>query len=490
MRIKTKPSLTLPLALILTFISTPGAVLSAQKTRRAGQTEIWRRLPPRPAPARPFRLPDTHEVKLENGLTLVMLENHRIPIVTVSLGLPVGTANDPPGQPGLAEATADLITQGAGGRSSEQLAREVETLGGNLFASADDDYTDLGVSVVAENAERMLEIFGDVALRPTFPEDEVALYKENRIQGLEVQRQDPAFLVSELFNRTLYGAHPYAVTAPPPTAVAALDRAKVEAFYKTRYAPAGSVMVIAGDFDPAKMEARARAIFTVWKAPTVSPQKFPPPPERTARRVYLIDRPGSEQADFRIGNLAVKRADPDYFPLLLANTILGGGASSRLFLNLREAKGYTYDVVSSIHAPMQRGTFFGGSATRTEVTLAAIKEMLAEFDRLRNQRVTAEDLRNAKSYLTGVFSLALSTQGGMVDALLEAYMLGLGRHYLENYRARLNAVTAEQVQAAARQYVLTDRPAVIVVGDAGKLRKPLEAIGPVAVFDVAGQPVN
>ncbi|HXG63906.1 MAG TPA: pitrilysin family protein [Blastocatellia bacterium] len=487
---KTKLSLVITLALIFGLAFGPDAAIAAQKARRSRQAEVWRRQPPKPGPARPFKLPAQREVKLENGLTLVMIADRRMPMVTITLGIPVGAAHDPPGQPGLAEATADLLTEGVGARSSEQLAREVETLGGRLYASAGDDYTEIGVSVVSENAGQLLEILGDVALRPAFPENEVALYKDNRVQGLEVQRQDPAFLVNELFHRVVYGAHPYAISAPTPEAVAALDRAKIESFYQANYTPAGSALVIVGDFEPAKMEGYARTIFGAWKAPAAPERKFPPLPERTARRVYLIDRPGSEQADFRIGNLAVAHADADYFPLLVANTILGGGASSRLFLNLREEKGYTYDVFSSVNAPLQRGIFFGGSATRTEVTLPAIKEMLAEFHRLRNQKVTPQDLRNAKNFLTGVFSLALSTQGGVVDAVLDTYMLGLKRDYLETYRARIEAVTAEQIQQAARKYILTDKPAVVVVGDATKLRKALEEIGPVEVFDVSGKPAN
>jgi len=174
----------------------------------------------------------------------------------------------------------------------------------------------------------------------------------------------------------------------------------------------------------------------------------------------------------------------------VANTILGGGTSSRLFLNLREEKGYTYDVYSSVRAPLHRGTFFGGAETRTEVTLAALKEMLAEYDHMRNEKVSAEDLRNAKNYLNGVFSLVLSTQGGVAGQMAATHMLGLGQDYLKTYRSRIEAVTAEQIQQAARRHILTDRPAIVVVGDAAKLKKELSTLGPVEVLDIEGKEVK
>jgi zinc protease len=488
-RLGVKLPALFPLAMVfaLSAHGEPPAA-SPQRARKGPQSEAWRRQPPRPATTRPFRLPVSREARLDNGLTLILIEDRRTPMVTLDVGIPVGGANDPADQPGLAEATAELITEGAGSLTSEQLAREVESLGGRLFSSAGDDYTEVGGAVVSENAERMVEIIGDVLMRPTFPAGEVALYKNNRVQNLAVQRQDPAFLLSEHFNRIIYGAHPYGVSAPTPESVASMDRAKVEGFYKAHYTPAGSVMVMVGDFDAARMEARARAVFGGWRAPAAGETKFPAIDERKALRVYLIDRPGSEQSDFRIGNLATARSGAGYFPLLVANTILGGGTSSRLFLNIREQKGYSYDVYSAVHAPLQRGTFFGGAQTRTETTLAAIKEMLAEFGRMRRLRVTAADLQNAKNYLNGVFSLVLSTQGGVADQIVQSRMLGLGKDYLSSYRARIESVTAADVQEAARTFILTDRPAIVVVGDAARLKKGLLTLGPVEVFDIDGKP--
>lgn len=462
-------------------------IRSANKSLAPSAVEAWRKTPPSSVPARPLTLPNLREVKLENGLTLALIEDRRVPMVTINLGIPVGDTNNPQDLIGLAETTAALLTEGTANRTSEEIDREVETLGGQLSADSNEDYTEIEATVISENFERMLEIFSDAVLRPSFPESEVALYKKNRVENLTVQRQEPAFLVSEQFYKTLYGAHPYANSSPTPESIAALDRAKIEAFYKTFYTPANALLVVTGDFEATKIETKLRTIFSNWKSSTPERQPLPSVPEASQRKIYLIDRAGSEQADFRIGNLAVARNDADYFPLLVANAILGDGTSSRLFLNLREKKGYTYDVTSSVAAPRLRGVFYGASETRTEVTLAAIKEMLAEFERIRTQRVTETDLRNAKNYLNGFFSLSLSTQGGVTDRILTARMLGLPKDYLETYRQRVEAVTIEQVQAVARKYIQTANAAIVVVGDAAKLGKQLSQLGAVEILNLEGK---
>jgi zinc protease len=208
------------------------------------------------------------------------------------------------------------------------------------------------------------------------------------------------------------------------------------------------------------MEMKAREILGAWKEPQKESTEAQPVAFRraTEKRVYLVNRPGSEQADFRIGGLAIKRSHPEYFPLLVANAILGAGTGSRLFLNIRELKGYAYDVYSSVGALREAGTFLGGAQTRTEVTARAIKEMIAEFDRLGRVKAGAQELQNAKNYLNGLFSLSLSTQGSVAERIMQTRMLDLGRDYLGVYRSRIEAVTAEQVQHAARKYIATDRP--------------------------------
>lgn len=471
---------------------------SSQKRQQSRSVEIWRRQPPKSDAARPFNPPPVRKVKLESGLTLLLIEDHRSPIVTMLIGIPLAIEATEDlasltNQIAIAEATAELITEGAGSRTAEQVAREVETLGGKLSTNANDDFAEVSVSVVAENAERMLDLVGDVLLRPTFPEEEVALYKRNRIQNVVVQRQDPSFLAGEQFDRVVYGKHPYAISAPTPASIGQLDRNKLAEFHRSHFGVEKTVAVVVGDFEPVKLERKLREVFSQWKEPQKLAAASRAPAElskESRRQVFLIDRPGSEQADFRVGTLAVRRSDAAYIPLLVANSILGAGTSSRLFLNIRERKGYAYDVYSSVSGLRFGGTFYGGAETRTEVTARAVSEMLAEFDRLRDVKVGPQELQNAKNYLNGLFSLSLATQGGVAERMVQEYMLDLPQGSLEAYRSKIQSVTAEQVQEVARKYISTDRPVIVVVGDASKLTGDLRTIGQVQVLDIEGKPVK
>jgi predicted Zn-dependent peptidase len=469
-----------------------GAILYLSATIAPGQSaepESWRKSPPRSGPARPLRLPAAREVKLENGLALVLIEDRRAPIVTLSVGLPLeslpfGSENYISRQIALADATAALLTEGAAGRTGEQIARDVETLGGRIWSTANEQYAEVGASFIAESAGQMIETFADVLVRPTFPQSEVALYKKNRIQELRVERQDPAFLVSEHFNRIIYGPHPYGITAPSTAAITAIGRPALLAFHKAHYTPDRAVAVVVGDFESARMESQLSAALGRWKK-TLDPRARPvnkAPAARRDRRIYLIDRPDSEQATFRIGGLAVERSHPDFYPLLVANAVLGAGTGSRLFLNVREKKGYAYDVFSTMSALKVAGTFFAGADTRNEVTAAAVKEILGELDRLSRQPVGPDEIENAKSFLTGNFSLSLSTQTSLAERIVASRMLGLGGDYLESHRSRVEAVTAEQVLAAARKYASGEHAAIVVVGDAARLKPELSKIAPVIVI--------
>lgn len=476
-------------ALFLPAVHAGGSSLSQAK-RRSPQTEAWRKQRPPADPPRPFSLPKVRQSQLENGLSLLLIEDHTSPIATITIGIPLSIEpsdiDSMTRQTALAEATAELITEGTGSKTSEQVAREVETLGGRLASSANDDFAEVSGSVISENVDRMMDVLGEVLLHPAFPENEVALYKKNRIQTLVVQRQDPSYLAGEEFSKVVFGKHPYAISSPTPASIDALDRQKISEFYSSRFGPRGAAAIVVGDFDAAKMEAKARQVLASWKDLPRSTAarretEFPKPHET---RIYLVNRPASEQSDFRIGNLSVTLTSPDYFPLMVANSILGAGTGSRLFLNIREKKGFAYDVYSTVGALKFAGDFFAGAETRTEVTAQAIKEMLSELDRLQKERVGPQELQDAKNYLNGLFSLSLSTQNGLAGRVLQSQMLELGTGYLESYRAKVDAVTTEQVQEAAKKYMLSSQTTIVVVGDASKLSKDLGAIGTVEVIEV------
>ncbi|HMG37170.1 MAG TPA: pitrilysin family protein [Blastocatellia bacterium] len=462
----------------------------------AQQSEQWRNHPPTAGPARPLALPAPKEFKLTNGLTVLLVEDHRAPVVSIEAAIPV-RIDAPPIEPAvttqvtLAEATAELLSEGAGGKTSQQLAQEVELLGGRLDSGAREDYCEVSADVISENVQRMIQLVADVVLRPSFPEREIELFKDNRLDKLKADRQDPAYLAGERFDRVVFGVTPYGITSPNEAAVNALNRQSLLRFYRRFYTPAGSVLAIAGDFDTGAIEGLVRRSFSSWDNAIRTPvsQRAIHSPTPIRRTIDLIDRPGSEQADLRIGGLTVPRAHPDYFPLLVADAVLGGGTSSRLFLNIREKKGYAYDVSSYLFGLRWGGDFYGSSQTRTDVAVNALKEMLAEFERLRNEPVPADELRAAKNYLEGLFSLSLGNPEGVLTRLVQIRMTGLKPDWLQTYIAQVEQVSPEKLMEVARKYINPGRAVIVVVGDAQKLRKPLSDLGTVRVLNLQGKPI-
>ena len=437
--------------------------------------------PPADLPARPFVLSKEQTRTLPNGLKIVVVESHSVPVVTLRLGILAGSVLDGPDAPGLASAVANQMTAGTDKFNSLQLQEAVESLGGSLTVSAGKDSTTIGASALTENFGRLSEIMADVLLHPAFPGDELATYKQLTQQSLVLQRQQPAFLAAQEFNKVVFGQHPYGVSSTTPAAVQALTAENLRAFYQAHYTPRGAVLVVVGDIKPAAAFAQLTRVLGSWTASAggVNAPTYPAPPATMARHIYLVNRPGSVQSNIVLGNLAIKRTDTDFYPLNISNVILGAGFGSRLFANVRERLGYAYDVSSALDRNSLAGDFTVGAQTRTDVTAAALKEMLRLTDQMRTTPVTDTELKEAKSYLKGTFVLGLVTQGGLASSLLSREIYGLPADYLASFRSNIDAVTVADVQRMAQKYFLADRAAIVIVGDADKLRGPLKEIGEV-----------
>jgi len=437
--------------------------------------------PPPDLPARPFVLSKEQSKTLPNGLKIVVVESHSVPVVTMRLGVLAGSVLDPSDTPGLASAVASQMTEGTDKFNSLQLKEAVEGLGGDIDVSAGRDSTTVGASALAENFTRLTEILGDVLLHPAFPPEELATFKQLTLQSLVLQRQQPAFLASQQFNKVIYGQHPYGVSSTTPAAVQALTPEKLRAFYQAHYTPRGAVLVVVGDVKPAAAIAQLTKVLGSWAASTgaSATPSYPTIPTITTRRIYLVNRPGSVQSNILIGNLAIKRGDPDLYPLTLANIIMGGGFNSRLFASVRERLGYAYDVSSSLDRNELAGDFVASAQTRTDVTAPALKEMLRLTEQMRTTPVTETELQEAKSLLKGNFVLGLVTQAGLSASLLSRELYRLPPDYLSSFRSRIDAVTVADVQRVAQKYFQGDRATIVVVGDADKLREPLKEIGEV-----------
>jgi len=444
--------------------------------------------PPPPLLPRPIKLPTTSETTLSNGLLVVVVQDQRLPLVSYRLALRSGDAHDPQELPGLMDMLTGLLTEGTQSRTSREIADEVARLGATLQAGANSDYTTVAASSLTTFSDEILELLADVALRPVFPANEVELTKQNTKESLKQQRAQPSFLATEMVARVMFGAHPYSVTAPTPEAIDATTQEKLIEFHRSKFIPNNAVLLVAGDVEHDSLLKRIERLFGNWHRDSVDGDDFPAPPTRTSRAAYVIDRPGSAQANIVIANSGITRTSPDYFPLLVMHTVLGANASSRLFMNLREEKGYTYGAYSSLDARRTAGTFRATAEVRTAVTGDSLKEFFYELGRIRSEPVSEKELADAKSYLTGVFPIRLETQEGLIDQLLQIKMFGLPDNYLDTYRSQIQSVTRGQVQAVADKYVRPDEAAIVIVGDGAQLTEQIKPYAEdIQFYNTAGE---
>ena len=452
------------------------------------QPEPFRSQAPAPLQPRPIAIPAPRETVLSNGLTLVVVEDKRLPLVSYRLAFRVGGAFDPPGLPGLTDLLAGLMPEGTTSRTSREIADEVARMGASLSAGASSDYTIVGASALTQFNEQVLDLMAEVVLEPSFPENEVELAKQNTKESLRQQRAQPSFLASEMVARIMFGEHPYSIVAPTPESIDRATRDEFVKFHRSKLVPNNAVLIISGDIRYDDILNRVESLFSTWNKGEDIVANFSEPPVRTKRTAYLIDRPGSAQSNIVIANSGIKRTSPDYFPMMLMHTVLGANASSRLFMNLREDKGYTYGAYSTLDARRSAGTFRATAEVRTAVTGDSLKEFFFELDRIRREPVSQKEIADAKSYLTGVFPIRLETQEGLIDQLVQIKMLNLPDDYLQRYRERVQAVTVEEIQRVAQAYVTPDLAALIVVGDGASV---LEQIKPycedIEIYNTAGK---
>lgn len=441
---------------------------------------------PAPLAAIPFTIPRLVERRLDNGLRVVLLRNTKLPLLNIRLVSHYGEVNDAPDRNGIIGAMASLLTEGAGGLSSKEIAERIENIGATIGSSSSSDSMGVSVSCLSHHLEEVLHILSETILRPTFPENEVALFKANTLEGLKYQRAQPSFLADERFSKEIYGIHPYSRVSPLPEVISAIVREDLTSAHSA-IGVSNCTLLIVGDFnEDSLLPLLERSLGGLPQGRECS-NDFPVIAERNSRRLILVDRKGSAQSNIVMGNLGVSRTHPDFFPLMVMNQILGAGASSRLFMNLREEKGYTYGAYSKFSMRRFAGDFEASAEVRTEVTAASIKEFLMEMNRIRVEEVSETELTDAKNYMTGVFPLRLETQEGLTGALLQQIVYGLHEDYLHDYRAMVDSVTKEDVLRVAKEWIRPDSFTTVIVGDADAVKDDVLAFADeLEVYSVDG----
>lgn len=442
---------------------------------------------PRPTPsaARPYHFPRFETRILHNGVRVVVAPVHAHPVVTILAVVEAGATRDPIGKHGLAVLTGRALAEGTATMTALELAERTESLGTVLDTGADWDSSIVQLTALTERAGDAFAVLAEVLRRPSFPEAEMQRLVEERLADLTQIRAEPRGLADVALNRLLYAptSRFARLAGGDEQSVGSITRADVVQFHATHFRPDATALLVVGDCTPDQAMAMAATHLGDWTGQAAEEPAPDASPRFADRRVHLVDKPDAQQAEMRLGHVAVPRAHPDYFPLVVMNAILGGLFSSRLNLNLREEHGYTYGAHSAFDWRRAASPFEISSAVQTDKCADAIREALVEVMRMRDEPVSAHELSLAVSYLDGVFPIRFETTAAIAGGLANVEIFRLPSTYFDTYRERVRAVTADDVLRVARTHLDPARLQIVVVGPAETLRPALEAldIGPVSV---------
>jgi zinc protease len=432
---------------------------------------------PRPLAAHDATFPPYEIRTLPNGMQVVVVLHHEQPAVSIRLLVRTGAAQDPKGKGGVANLTASLLDQGTTTRSAQQIADQIDFIGGDLGTGAGTDLSFVNAVVMKDSFQVGMDLVADVARNPAFAPEEIERQKDQVLSSLRVNADDPGYIADVVFDRLVYGFHPYGLPGSGTEAtLAALTRADLQAFHREYFIPNNMLLAIVGDVTSDEAFAAAQKAFGAWPRGTVpGPNSIEPPP--SARRIVIIDKPGAVQTSIRVGQLAIARKHPDYMAWDLAVKILGGEGANRLHQVLRSQYGLTYGAEADAEARKDAGDFVAQTDTRTDTTGQALRLMVDEFAKLARERVGDRELADAQAYLSGSFPLTIETPDQIATQVLNVLFFDLPISEIGSFRERVLAVTPDDVQRVARQYIKPDRLSIVLVGNARAFASQLIELG-------------
>ncbi|MFY9552753.1 MAG: pitrilysin family protein [Thermoanaerobaculia bacterium] len=433
--------------------------------------------PPAPAPPKGFSVPAPRTLTLDNGFGVTLVRYGTVPKVSISLAVRTGNIDEKANEVWLADLTGDLLSEGTATRSASQIAEDAARMGGSLDITVGENRTVIGGDVLSEFGPEMVALVADVAKNPKFPESELARLKADRARQLSIARSQPQPLAQEKLRAVLYGNHPYGRLFPSEAMLSSYTIGQVRDFYARNVGAARSRIYVVGRFDPAAMEAAIRKSFANWKRGSAPNTSTPSP--KSERAVYLLDRPDAVQSTINLAIPVVDPSNPDWDRLFLMNTLLGGSFSSRITSNIREQKGYTYSPQGQLSNRYRDAYWVEIADVTTKVTGPALKEILAEIDRLQAEPPTEKELKGFQNYRAGVFILQNSSRPGIIGQLQFVDLHGLPADYLNGYVQRIYAVTPEQVQEMAKKYLQDDKATIVIVGDRKVIAEQVKEFGPI-----------
>ncbi len=440
---------------------------------------------PAAAWAGPLQLPPATRFTLKNGLTVIVMPTQRLPLVDLRLVVHAGSVRDPAGREGLAGLTTELLTQGAGKRSAQQIAEDIAFVGGTLTAQASTEQVVVTCEVLKKDFATGLELFHDVIVTPTLAEEEFKRKRDEALGTIASQRNDHFTVANNAVGPFVFGSTPIAHPVIGwEKSLSAITRDDVVRYHADQIRPDWSLLAVVGDVDPAAVRAALEKAFADWKpSGTKRTDAYSPPTSERARRVLVINKPEVTQTQIRMACTGVPRNHPDYYPILVANTILGDGFTSRLVNEIRVSQGLTYNIRSRFVTLRNAGSFSIITFTKNATLRKTIDATLAELKKLVEQGPTPDELDKAKRYITGQFPLGLQAPDALAAQVLNAEFYGLGPTYLESFSAKIQAVTMDDCRRALRSYFCADQLDILVVCDPAAARKDLDGLGAIQVED-------
>jgi len=481
-----------------------GAAPPATDAKRAGKAMPQDNAPltglyvqPKPKPDPRFKLPQVQRRKLSNGLEVLIVEQHELPVVNMNMVLRTGAAADPADRAGLSNLTAALIDEGTKTRSALDISNQLAAIGARLRTESDFDSSGLSLLTLTKHLDKALELYSDVVTNPSFPDSELELQRKTRLGTLMQRRDDANAIAGVVYASLLYGRnHPYGHPAfGDEQSVKAITNDDVRRFYETYYRPNNAALIVAGDVTPATLIPKLEKAFGNWKRADVPAIEIGEPPARDKATLYIVDKPGAAQSVLMIGQIGQPRSTPDYFPLLVMNTMLGGQFTSRVNMNLREDKGYTYGARTSFDYRRGAGPFMATAGVQTAVTKESVFEFLKELRGVRGERpVTAQELEFSKQAIIRGFPRTFETPEQLTNRLTDVVLYGLPDDYFNNYIARVRAVTVTDINRVANRYLDPSRMAILVVGDRKVVEPGLRSLTDVGqtitYVDTEGRPAT
>lgn len=466
-------SIALAFALAISFSASGGA----SGDFGIAVSTVWaeKQAPPAPGTPKGFTVPEAKHFQLDNGMQVTLVPYGKVPKVDVRLVINTGNIHESADEVWLADLTMNFLEEGTTERTAEEIAAAVANMGGSLNSAVGPDNTFVGASGLSEFSSDLVKLVGEVVRSPRFADSELERLKKDMVRLISISRSRQQSLVGEKWAKLMYGEHPYGRHYPSTEMIASYTMEQVRAFYAQHVGAKRAHLYVAGRFDMASTEATIRSTFGGWNAGAEHVANIPK--LNSKRAVHLIDRPGAVQSTVWIGLPAIDPSHPDFIPLSVANTLLGGSFASRVTANIREDKGYTYSPRSQIDVSYRVADWRQMADITTAQTGPAIGEIFKEIERLRTEPASEVELTGIRQYITGLFVIRNSSRQGIIGQLMYMAMHGLPGDYLETYVQKVLAVTPADVQSMAQKYLDPGRMTIVIAGDSAKIRKQIEPFG-------------